>query len=80
MLQKRILQKLIWFSFCSLHLDHCISSKYCNYVLCSTDQRESNGINYTIIEHSKNILWQEKARLAVSSKSRVDNGENHNEN
>ena len=69
-------QKLIWFSFCPLHLDHCISSKYCNYVVCSTDQRKSNGNNYTIIRHCKNILWQEKARITVSSKFRVDKGKN----
>ena len=80
MFTKKYFQKLIWFSFCSLYLDHCISSKYCNYVLCSTDRRESNGNNYTLIGHSKNILWQEKARLVVSSKSHVDKGENHDEN
>ena len=33
-----------------------------------------------IIGHSKKFLWQEKARLANSSKSRVDKGENHDEN
>jgi len=33
-----------------------------------------------ITGHSTKILWQEKARLTVSSKSRVDKWENHDEN
>ena len=30
--------------------------------------------------HSKKFLWQDKARLVDSSKSRVDKEENHDEN
>ena len=77
---KKYFQKLIWLSFWHLHLDLYISSKTCNYVSCSFYLGKSNGDNCTIIRDSKNILWQDKARLAVSSKSRVDIEENHDEN
>ena len=65
---KKVFSKTYLFSFCSLHLDHCISSKYCHHVLCSTDRKESNGNNYTVIGHSKKFYGRRKLALLFHQK------------
>ena len=70
--RKKYLQNHIWLSFWPLHDDQYTSSTYCKYVLYSFYPEESNGDNYTIMLHSKNILLQDKANSIVSSKSRVE--------